>query len=134
MTQSIVIGLVEYEGRFVFMQRADMTWTFPSGKVEAGETKEKAVVREILEETGSSAEVVEFLGDRQIGETSLYYYLCRTASEGLTLREPDKFLSLQWVMSQEILKTAGENLFQPIKTMMLSRAKSIPDVPRGLDL
>jgi 8-oxo-dGTP pyrophosphatase MutT (NUDIX family) len=37
-------------------------WTFPKGKLEAGETDEQAAVREVAEETGISGEVIGELG------------------------------------------------------------------------
>ena len=37
-------------------------WEFPGGKIESGETPEKAIVREIQEEMATTIEVVEKLG------------------------------------------------------------------------
>jgi 8-oxo-dGTP diphosphatase len=37
-------------------------WSFPKGKLEAGETFEAAALREVQEETGMSCRVVRFLG------------------------------------------------------------------------
>lgn len=39
-----------------------MIWSFPKGHLEAGETAEQAAVREVLEETGLTAEVNAPLG------------------------------------------------------------------------
>jgi mutator protein MutT len=38
-------------------------WSLPGGRIEAGESPEQAVVREVREETGLEAELVERLGD-----------------------------------------------------------------------
>ncbi len=48
----------------VFHQSAERSfWTLPGGSVEAGETPEQAVVREVKEETGLDASVARFLFD-----------------------------------------------------------------------
>jgi len=37
-------------------------WTFPKGKLDAGETFEQAAIREVLEETGMTCRVDRFVG------------------------------------------------------------------------
>ena len=37
-------------------------WTFPKGKIDEGETFEQGALREVLEETGMSCQVIRFAG------------------------------------------------------------------------
>ncbi len=52
----VVAGLVEKDGKYLIAQRLNGNdlvvgkWEFPGGKVEEGETEEKAIEREIKEE------------------------------------------------------------------------------------
>lgn len=44
-------------------------WDFPKGHVEVAETSEQAAVREVQEETGVKAEIIE-----KVGSTQYFYY------------------------------------------------------------
>ena len=65
-------------------------WDFPKGHVEAGESPEQAAVREVDEETGVKAEVVEKVGDSEYfyihdGEKifkTVTYFLMKYVGEG----------------------------------------------------
>lgn len=64
----IVSCFLEYDGKFLLLLRQDNkpqgnTWGVPAGKVEKGESKEEAVIREVEEETGYKAEKVPQLID-----------------------------------------------------------------------
>ena len=53
----VAVALIDREGRVLLQQRRAGgrhagLWEFPGGKVEAGETRESALVREIAEELG----------------------------------------------------------------------------------
>jgi 8-oxo-dGTP diphosphatase len=58
----VTAAIIERDGRYLICQRrADssfpLRWEFPGGKVEAGETRTQAIVRELKEELGIDAVV-----------------------------------------------------------------------------
>ena len=62
----VVAAVIESDGRILACRRrpekdAGGKWEFPGGKVEAGETHEQALAREIREELGVEIEVGELL-------------------------------------------------------------------------
>ncbi len=61
-------------------------WTFPKGGADPGESPEKAAVREVLEETGYEAEVVELLGDFAGTTSTTRFWLMRPCRR---VAEPD---------------------------------------------
>lgn len=48
-------------------------WCFPGGAIEAGETPEQAVIREVKEETNLDVKVIRFLGKRSFPEVQHGY-------------------------------------------------------------
>lgn len=64
----VAIGLIWKEGRLLIARRPEGVhlgglWEFPGGKVEAEETLEEGLLRELREEVGIKVEV---LGERQV--------------------------------------------------------------------
>jgi 8-oxo-dGTP diphosphatase len=84
----VAVALIDGDGRLLVQQRPAGKpmaglWEFPGGKVEAGETPELALVRELKEELGIDTETAcvapatfasERLGDRHL---LLLLYVCR---------------------------------------------------------
>lgn len=122
----VVIALVHNNGHFIFLQRHNGAWTFPSGKIEDGEEPTDACVREVAEETGVHVAVKSFLGQREAENAQLLYYLCDDVSGQLDITEPDKFHTVDWKKPDEIQKLAGNTLFEPVKAH-LKRAANIDD-------
>lgn len=61
---TVVAGILEQQGRILICQRtADqahpLKWEFPGGKVEAGESPEAALTRELNEELGIAVTTVQ---------------------------------------------------------------------------
>lgn len=64
----VVAGVIEKDGKYLLAQRPEHgsqagLWEFPGGKVEAGETPEKALERELTEELAIATHTGRFLAD-----------------------------------------------------------------------
>lgn len=59
LNNSVQILLIQSPGK----DRKNEYWGFPKGHLEEGETSQQAAEREVLEETGVTAEVVEKIDD-----------------------------------------------------------------------
>jgi 8-oxo-dGTP diphosphatase len=68
-----------------------LKWEFPGGKIEAGETPEACLIREIREELNIDIEIIEGLSpnDHQYEDKSirLIPFICRQTSGEIFLRE-----------------------------------------------
>lgn len=101
----VAVALVDADGRVLLQKRPlDKSlpglWEFPGGKVEAGETPEAALVRELMEELGiethmsclaPAAFASEPLADRHL---LLLLYICR---KWQGIAEARHATALQWV-------------------------------------
>jgi 8-oxo-dGTP diphosphatase len=95
------------EGRIFATQRGygewKDWWEFPGGKMEAGETPEEALKREIREELATDIGVDEFLCtveyDYPQFHLTMHCYLCSLMTESLYLNEHE---AAKWLMKDEL--------------------------------
>lgn len=106
----VAAALVDPEGRTLLQQRLpgrhmEGLWEFPGGKLDAGETPEAALVRELQEELGISVSEASLapaafasapLGERHL---ILLLYICRSWSGE---PQPLDASALKWVRPQEM--------------------------------
>jgi len=104
----VVAAEIERDGRYLITQRnpyatLPLLWEFPGGKVEAGETDEEALARELKEEIGVDAEVgAEVLAvqreyDRYV--IDFHVYAVTLSSETIT---PLQIHDYRWVTVPEL--------------------------------
>ncbi len=127
MSRNIVaVAVVKQGNQFAMLKRLTDVWTFPSGKVEQGESVATAAVREAFEEAGLNVRVVADLGDREVGENHLHYQLCEVISGDLSVCEPDKFGEARWLSGTVVMQIGGQNLHRPIVDIICPEAR--PDL------
>lgn len=93
----------DHEVLLVHRPRYD-DWTFPKGKLDAGETLEECAIREVAEETGLHCEMGAALGDVSYidhkGRTKLVRYWAMTVLSGGHAVD-DEVDELRWVTPGE---------------------------------
>ncbi|MBO7128738.1 MAG: (deoxy)nucleoside triphosphate pyrophosphohydrolase [Prevotella sp.] len=95
------------EGRIFATQRGygewKDWWEFPGGKMEAGETPQEALVREIREELSTEISVDEFLctveSDYPKFHLTMHCYLCSLVTKALHLNEHE---AAKWLAKDEL--------------------------------
>ncbi len=90
-------------------RRGRLVWSLPKGHVEDGETLEQTAAREVYEETGATAKVIDtlgsvdywfVLGNRKIHKT-VHHFLLRWASGELSDQDVE-VAKVAWVPLAEI--------------------------------
>ena len=109
MKQIEVVAAIihDADGRIFATQRGDGEWKdwweFPGGKMEAGETPEEALKREIREELSTEISVDEFLCtveyDYPAFHLTMHCYLCSLLTEALHLNEHE---AARWLAKDEL--------------------------------
>jgi 8-oxo-dGTP diphosphatase len=79
-------------------------WSFPKGKLEAGETFEIAALREVREETGMTCDLLRFIGhteyvDRKGRPKAVAYWIM--AAEDGSFSPNDEVDELRWLSLDE---------------------------------
>lgn len=100
----VVAAAVIADGRRVLMVRrrvaeGELSWQFPAGEVEPGESPEQAAVRETAEEVGLVISATRLLGQRVHPNTgrTMAYVACDVVSGEATVVDDDELDSVAWV-------------------------------------
>jgi 8-oxo-dGTP pyrophosphatase MutT (NUDIX family) len=100
-------------GRVLLLKRAADgsdhagTWATPGGKCRAGESAEKAALREAIEETGYNAGYAGQFHTRRVKDGVDYTVFLRDVEEEFTPRLNAEHVEWGWFNPQEVLKLGG---------------------------
>ncbi len=120
----VVLGIVCRRGRVLLVKRRkddDFVWSLPGGKIQSGETKEYAIVREIREESGVDCVAVREIGSRAhpTTERPVSYWECKYHA-GVLFPRIKTIEAAEWVSREEALVRLGDSLFEAAKEFLMS--------------
>jgi len=108
LTQAIaLVAALNSEGHVLLLKRDDAQhcgglWSFPGGKIEAGETPETAAKRELKEETGLTASNWTCIGtdSHAYPDQRLYFFLFTCMCDTAAILETES--AYIWVREREL--------------------------------
>jgi mutator protein MutT len=99
-----------------------LVWAFPGGKQESGETRESAVEREVLMETGYKVKAVKQINMRIHPDTGalVIYHLCELLEENQIQppSEPHEIEEIKWIKKEEIKNYFTTDIDPQVKKLL----------------
>ena len=108
-----------HDGRVLLVRRrvaeGGLSWQFPAGAQEPGETPPQTAVREVAEEVGLTVVPVATLGERRHPTTGRHiaYVACASDTAAATVRDTDELAELAWCDHDALVRNVV-GLFEPV--------------------
>lgn len=105
---TIAAAIILHDGKLLLAQRkvkeGSLSWQFPAGEVEPGESAEEAAVRETSEEVGLEVHATKFLGERIHPNTGrrMAYVACEIESGEAQVTDADELAAVAWALPSEV--------------------------------
>jgi 8-oxo-dGTP diphosphatase len=118
---TIAAAVVTHNGAVLLVRRrvpeGALSWQFPAGGVEPGESPAEAAVRETAEETGVVVSAAGILGERIHPATrrSMIYVACGVTSGQATVADPEEIAEVAWssLIGLRVLVPGG--VYEPVQ-------------------
>jgi 8-oxo-dGTP diphosphatase len=125
----IALGVVKKDDEVLVIRRREieqglnnetLTWVFPGGKVESNETVEESVIREVLEESGYSVEIISAIDERQHPTFPAYmsYLACKLVSDEISETKDQGIAEVKWVPVAEFQNIITSSLNNKVKSYL----------------
>ena len=117
---SIVAAIIVRDGRVLMVRRrvteGTLSWQFPAGQSEAGETAEETATREAREEVGIEVMPMRMLGERVHPATGrhMVYVACDVVSGTPHVEDADELDAVAWCGLDQLRTNVPAGLYQPV--------------------
>jgi 8-oxo-dGTP diphosphatase len=117
----IAAAIIVKDGRVLLVQRrvkeGSLSWQFPAGEVEAGETAGQAAVRETHEETGLTVTEKKILGERTHPNTgrTMIYVACDAIDGEARVVDDEELADFTWSKSDQLADYVPYGFFSTVQ-------------------
>jgi len=118
---AIAAAIIIDDGRVLLVRRrvkeGQLSWQFPAGEVEPGESNEDAAVRETLEETDLTVRPAKFLGDRIHPNTgrTMAYVACDLVSGTARVADEEELAEVAWCDRAAVVEHVPYPFYEPVQ-------------------
>ena len=131
--KKITLGIVINEDKVLIIQRskeekgsnnAKLSWVFPGGKIEKGESPEQAIIREVMEETGYEVRPLNIISERQYPQfpVHVYYLTCKLRLNKVRSNlSSGEIKKVKWVELSELKDYLTTNLDKKVAEYLKNR-------------
>lgn len=122
----IASAVITHEGEVLLVRRrvkeGSLSWQFPGGEVESGESAGQAAVREVREETGLAVADSTILGERVHPNTGrrMSYVVCTVISGTARVVDDDELDDLAWVDRRNLNDYVPYGFYGPVQDYLNS--------------
>ncbi len=109
-------GLVVFGNAILMLKKFNGDWVLPKGRVEAGEALKSTALREVMEESGVKAEIVEYIGKANYhyknikGNTmiskTVHWFLMTTNNMNCAPKKREGFVNAMFVQKNKAMRIA----------------------------
>jgi 8-oxo-dGTP diphosphatase len=125
MSEAIIAAaVIVSKGTVLLIQRSvaegELSWQFPAGKVEPGETPADAAVREAHEEVDLVVAMVDELGDRAhpISGRTVSYFACQVVAGSARAADVTEVADVKWCDRAELQQLVPYPLHGPVEAYL----------------
>jgi 8-oxo-dGTP diphosphatase len=117
----IAAAIIVHDSQVLMVRRrvaeGQLSWQFPAGEVEPGESAEDAAVRETREETSLTVRASELLGQRVHPATgrTMVYVACEVVAGTASVADPDELAEVAWCDRATLNSRVPQPLYEPVQ-------------------
>jgi 8-oxo-dGTP diphosphatase len=118
---AIAAAIIISDGQVLMVRRREkegqLSWQFPAGEVEPGETGEEAAVRETYEEVGLKVSAAELLGERIHPATGrrMVYIACNVLDGTPYVADEEELAEVEWCDRAKLSSYVPYPFFGPVQ-------------------
>jgi 8-oxo-dGTP diphosphatase len=117
----IAAAVIVRDGTLLLVRRrvteGSLSWQFPAGEIEPGESAEDAAVRETFEETGLVVAARRVLGDRVHPATKrqMFYVMADALAGSAHVADADELDAVEWVKLSDVTEYVPYPFYGPVQ-------------------
>jgi 8-oxo-dGTP diphosphatase len=118
---TIAAAVIAHDGKVLLVKRrvkeGSLSWQFPAGAVEEGETASQAAVREAHEETGLTVSDSKVLGERVHPNTgrTMVYVACDLVEGEARVGDEEELSEYAWATAADLKDYVPYGFYAPVQ-------------------